>query len=99
MYALIEGYAIAPHFITECVQGIYDSEESVPMEFKENPRNSIVDINTFDGDSVYYGLCDCIPGEDTDKESALSKEPVFYYRLQEITINSEIDYFIEYVLE
>ena len=36
MYALIEGYAIAPHFITECVQGIYDSEESVPMEFKEN---------------------------------------------------------------
>lgn len=99
MYALIEGYAVAPRFITECVQGIYDSEESVPMEFKENPRNSIVDINTFNGDSVYYGLCDCIPGEDTDEGSAFNKEPILYYRLQEITMNSQIDYFIEYVLE
>lgn len=99
MYALIEGYAVAPRLITECVQGIYDSEESVPMGFKENPRNSIVDISTFNGDSVYYGLCDCIPGEDTDEESAFNKIPVLYYRLQEITINSEIDYFIEYVLE
>lgn len=99
MYALIEGYTVAPCLITECVQGIYDSEESVPMEFKENPRNSIVDIKTFSGNSVYYGLCDCIPFEDADEESAFNKIPVLYYRLQEITINSEIDYFIEYVLE
>ena len=48
MYALIEGYAIAPYLITECVQGIYDSEESVPMDFKENPRSSIDNINTFE---------------------------------------------------
>ena len=60
MYALIEGYAIAPYLITECVQGIYDSEESVPIDFKENPRNSIDDISTFDEASVYYGLCNCI---------------------------------------
>lgn len=99
MYALIEGYAVAPRLITECVQGIYDSEKSVPMDFKENPRNSIDDISIFKGDSVYYGLCDCIPGEDTDEESVFNKEPVLYYRLQEITMNSEIDYFIEYVLE
>ena len=99
MYALIEGYAIAPYLITECVQGIYDSEESVPMEFKENPRNSIVDINTFDGDSVYYGLCNCIPVEDTNEESVFNNETVLYYRLQEITMNSGIDYFIEHFLE
>ena len=99
MVALIEGYAIAPYFITECVQGIYDSEESVPMEFKENPRNSIDDITVFDGTSVYYGSCNCIPVEDTDEESIFNKETVIYYRLQEITMNSEIDYFIEYVLE
>lgn len=99
MYALIEGYAVELCLITECVQGIYDSEESVPMEFKENPRSSIVDINTFHGYSVYYGLCDCIPVEDTDEESAFNKMPVLYYRLQEVTMNSEINYFIEYFLE
>lgn len=99
MYALIEGYTIAPHLITECVQGIYDSEESIPMEFKENPRNSIVDINTFDEASVYYGLCDCIPYEDTDDESVFNKQASIYYRLQEITMNSGIDYFIEHFLE
>ena len=99
MYVLIEGYTIAPHFITECVQGIYDSEESIPTSFKENPRNSIVNISTFKGDSVYYGLCNCIPFEDTDEESVFNKEAVIYYRLQEITINSGIDYFIEYFLE
>ena len=99
MVALIEGYAIAPHFITECVQGIYDSEESIPMEFKENPRNSIDDIAVFDGASVYYGLCNCIPVEDTDEESVFNKETVIYYRLQEITMNSGIDYFIEHFLE
>lgn len=99
MYALIEGYAVAPHLITECVQGIYDSEESIPMEFKENPRNSIDDITVFDGDSVYYGLCDCIPYEDTDDESVFNKQASIYYRLQEITMNSRIDYFIEHFLE
>ena len=99
MYALIEGYTIAPHLITECVQGIYDSEKSVPVKFKENPRDSIVDINTFDGASVYYGLCDCIPFEDTGEESVFDKQASMYYRLQEITINSGIDYFIEYFLE
>ena len=99
MYALIEGYAVAPHLITECVQGIYDSEESVPMKFKENPRNSIDDISTFHGYSAYYGLCNCIPSEDTDEESAFNKIPVLYYRLQEITMNSGIDYFIEHLLE
>lgn len=99
MYALIEEYAIAPYLITECVQGIYDSEESVPMEFKENPRNSIVDITTFDEASVYYGLCDCIPYEDTDDESVFNKQASIYYRLQEITMNSGIDYFIEHFLE
>lgn len=99
MYALIEGYAIAPYLITECVQGIYDSEESVPMDFKENPRNSIDDINTFKGDSVYYGLCNCIPVEDMDEVSVFNKETVLYYRLQEITMNSQIDYFIEHLLE
>jgi hypothetical protein len=99
MYALIEGYAIAPHFITECVQGIYDSEESVPMEFKENPRNSIDDITVFDGDSIYYGVCDCIPFEDTCPDSVFDKQASLYYRLQEITMNSGIDYFIEHFLE
>ena len=59
------------------------------MDFKENPRNYIDDINTFNGDSVYYGLCDCIPGEDTDEGSAFNKEPILYYRLQEITMNSQ----------
>lgn len=93
MIALILGTPESDGYLIERIIGIYDSEESIPNHFKQQLRENIHSFDDIEDLAipVYCGsnLTTKDPIIFMDEDTA---DAVTYYRIQQIEINSPINF-------
>lgn len=93
MVALIFGWGEGDSNLVETIVGIYDSEESIPKQYKEFPITEDLTYEKLrkERGAVYYGL-NKVPEEDMEKFSFEWYSGPTYYRVQPIILNEPILY-------
>jgi hypothetical protein len=93
MVALIFGWGEGDSNLVETVVGIYDSEESIPEQYKKRPITKDLTPEELykKRGAVYYGLNE-ISKDDIDKFGFGSYTGPTYYRVQPIILNEPIVY-------
>lgn len=93
MVALIFGWGEGDSNLVETVVGIYDSEESIPEQYKKRPITEDLTYEKLrkERGAVYYGL-NKVSEEDMEKFSFGWCNGPTYYRVQPITLNEPITY-------
>jgi len=93
MVALIFGWGEGDSNLVETVVGIYDSEESIPEQYKQWPITedlTYVELRK-NREVVYYGLNEVSEDEINKFGFGFCNGPT-YYRVQPITLNERIAY-------
>jgi hypothetical protein len=93
MVALIFGWGEGDSNLVETVVGIYDSEESIPEQYKKRPITEDLtpeELHKNKG-AVYYGL-NKVPENDIDKFNFGCYCGSTYSRVQPIILNEPITY-------
>ncbi len=93
MVALIFGWGEGDSNLVETIVGIYDSEESIPEQYKKCPITenlTYAELRKNKG-AVYYGLNE-VPEDDINKFDFGWCAGPTYYRVQPIILNEPITY-------
>ena len=93
MVALIFGWGEGNSNLVETVVGIYDSEESIPEQYKNRPITEDLTYTELrkNRGAVHYGLNE-VSEEDINKFDFGCYAGPTYYRVQPITLNELIPY-------
>lgn len=93
MVALIFGWGEGDSNLVETVIGVYDSEESIPEQYKQWPITEDLTYEELrkNRGAVYYGLNE-VPEDDINKFDFGWCAGPTYYRVQPITLNERIAY-------